>query len=388
MHDLSHWQHLQSPEGEALLVQCAALDLAHPGSIQALRKNHSPELVAVAVELTMAREAARAKFGDRAASLFADREGVQMASSPAAASHKALRFQKAADQNPVLDLCSGIGADARALVEAGVPVHAFDLSPVRAWMTNLNAGCPTSSADVTRASLPPGLVHIDPQRRKGTERHLPRLDDLEPGFDFVRALMADRLGGCVKLFPGISFAELPPGEVEILSERGRLRQALLWTGTLARDERRATNLSTGASIAGATGIAAEGPIAHYLYAVDPAVERAELIGRLADDLELTAPHPSSGLLTSDAMIRSSFLTPFELLADLPWAPKRVRKALRDLGAGIVEVKTRGGIIDPDRVQREMRGDGSVPITLFVLRLGDVTRALVTRRIDTSTLTSP
>lgn len=173
----------------------------------------------------------------------------------------------------------------------------------------------------------------------------------------------------------------------MLSERGRLRQALLWTGALARDQRRATNLTTRDSISGAPGIAPDGPFARYLYAVDPAVERAQLIGPLADRLGLSAPHPSSGLLVGDDPISSGLLTPFELIADLPWAPKRVRRALRDLGAGIVEVKTRGGIIDPDRVQRQMRGTGSVAMTLFVLRLGDTTRALIARRIDTSTLTS-
>lgn len=194
MHESAHWQRLTGHHGELLLDRCRGLDLSHPGSIEALRRDHSPELVSIAIELTLARAAARAKFDERADTLWADREGVQMASSPAAAAHKAIRFRDAANTHPVLDLCSGIGADAIALVEAGLAVRAFDLSPVRAWMTTQNAGCPAQAADVTEIDLPPGLAHIDPQRRSGTQRRLPRLEDLEPGFDFVRTLIDDRPG--------------------------------------------------------------------------------------------------------------------------------------------------------------------------------------------------
>lgn len=373
------WNRLTEPDGERLLARCRSLDLSHPGSIEALRRDYSPELVSVAVELTLARLAARTKFGDRADTLWADREGVQMASSPAAAAHKAGRFRALAV--PVLDLCSGIGADAMALTDAGLPVRAYDLSPVRAWMTHRNAGCHAEAADVTVADLPPGAVHIDPQRRTGADRRTPRLSDLEPGFGFVRALITDRPAACVKLFPGVAFADLPPGEVELVSERGRLRQALLWTGALARHERTATNLSAGATISGPPGVAPFGDIGLFIHAVDPAVERAELMGALAARHGLSAPHPSSGLLTGDAPVGSGLLTPFERLADLPWSPRKVRRVLRDLGAGIVEIKTRGGIVDPDRLQREMRGPGGAELTLFVLRLGDEVRAIIARRVQ-------
>jgi hypothetical protein len=254
-------------------------------------------------------------------------------------------------------------------------------------MTRRNAHCPAEAADVTTLNLPPGAVHIDPQRRSGSDRRTPRLADLEPSFDAVRALIAGR-SACVKLFPGVAFAELPPGEAELLSERGRLRQALLWTGDLARHERSATNLTTGETVHGPPGPAPWGELASVVHAVDPAVERAVLIGVLADRHGLTAPHPASGLLTGEAPAASGLLTPFERLADMPWSPRQVRRTLRDLGAGIVEVKTRGGIIDPDRVQRQMRGPGDAVLTLFVLRLGESVRAIIARRIDRNTLSSP
>ena len=388
MTDLEAWQSLLTTQSQHLLDQCQALDLTAPSSVQRLRRDNPPEVVVAAIELTLARKAAKPKFGAQANTLLADRQGVQMASTPEAAAHKAARFAKLASNHTVLDLCSGIGADAMALGHASIPVTACDLDPVRAWMTTQNAGCPSIAADVTQTDLPPGLIHIDPQRRQSTERRIPRLEDLEPSFDWIQQLIETRDGTCLKLFPGVPFDALPPGEIEILSQRGRLSQALLWTGILARHERSATSLSTGETIVGPPAPAPFGPIAEFIHTIDPAVERAGLIGPLADRFSLSAPHPAAGLLTGNRPVQSGLLTPFQLITDLPWAPKKVRRALRDLDAGIVEVKTRGRIIDPDQIQREMRGSGTTPLTLFVLRLGDHIRALISRRIDRTTLTLP
>ncbi len=388
MTDLSSWQALLEPQGEHLLELCRSLDLAAASSIQRLRQGNPPEVVAAAIELTLARSAGHTKFGDRAKTLLADRQGVQMASTPEAAAHKAARFAQLAPNQPVLDLCSGIGADAMALAAASIPVTAFDLCPVRAWMTHHNAGCPAEAADVTETGLPPGLVHIDPQRRQSSQRRIPKIEDLQPDFDWIGQLIESREGTCIKLFPGIGFETLPPGEIEILSQRGRLTQALLWTGILAAHERSATALTTGETIAGPPGPAPFGPIDGFIHTIDPAVERAGLIGLVAERFSLTAPHPAAGLLTGPEPVNSGLLTAFELVADLPWAPKKVRRALRELDGGIVEVKTRGRIIDPDRIQRDMRGTGTAHLTLFVLRFGEHIRALITRRVDKTTLTLP
>jgi THUMP domain-containing protein len=388
MNDLDSWKTLLMPQGSRLLEQCQSLDLTAASSIQRLRRDNPPDVVSAAIELTLARINAKTKFGDQATTLIADRQGVQMASTPEAAAHKAARFAQKAPNQPVLDLCSGIGADAMALRDASILVTAYDLDPVRAWMTTQNAGCPTIAVDVTQTDLPPGFIHIDPQRRHHSERRIPKLDDLQPSFDWIQSLIDQRPGVCVKLFPGVPFDALPPGEIELFSQRGRLTQALLWTGLLATNERAATSLTAGETIAGSPGPAPMGPVSEFIHAIDPAVERADLIGLLAQQFALTTPHPASGLLTGTSPIQSSLLTSFKLIAELPWAPKKVRRALRELDGGIIEVKTRGQIIDPDRIQRDMRGSGPEHLTLFVLRFGDRIRALIAKRIDKSTLTVP
>lgn len=369
---LPAWQSLDSPDGQRLLERCRTLDLRHPASLEALRREHGAQPVLAAVELTLARQAAIETFGDRAGLLWADQAGVEMASSRLAAAHKARRFAALNPACPVYDLCCGIGADAMALTATGLDVLGVDLSEVRAWMCARNAGCSTRSQDVlTLLSEQVGAFHIDPQRRSGGDRRTPRLDDLQPGIDFLTTLARSAEAGCIKLFPGVPFDVLPSGEVEILSERSRLRQTLLWTGALAsrRHARSATVLDAGATIAGQPGPAPVGPVRAFVHVVDPAVERAELIGELAELTRTTTPHPASGLLTGDEPNDSPFLRPFRVLEEMPWSLSKVRTRLRELGAGIVTIKTRGGAVDPDKLQTQLRGQGSRPLVVFVQRFG-------------------
>ncbi|HPO93294.1 MAG TPA: hypothetical protein PL072_07465, partial [Phycisphaerales bacterium] len=87
-----------------------------------------------------------------------------------------------------------------------------------------------------------------------------------------------------------------------------------------------------------------------------------------------------GLLVGEAGAQSPWLTGFEVLLAAAWNPRRIKGALRRLDAGVVEVKTRGGAVDPDRLQVELRGAGSQLITLFVLRVGRKPVAVLTRRV--------
>jgi hypothetical protein len=205
-------------------------------------------MVSVAVELGDARRRGFAKFGARVNSIVADVQGMEMATASAAGAHKARRFAEAG--HPVTDLCCGIGGDAMALVDAGVSVVGVDSSEVRAWMCAQNAGCGTVVADAGEVDVG-GAYHLDPARRSADGTRRWRLEDLEPGPALIERL-AGR-DGAVKLGPGVDLDLLPPGEVEMISERGTLTQAVLWTGSLARAARRATVLPAGMSIGGGGG---------------------------------------------------------------------------------------------------------------------------------------
>lgn len=357
-----------------------------PGAMARLRDRWTPEQIGVCAELTGARSKAEAKFPANARRLAADRSGVEMASSAAAAAHKAERFVRLIGHDArVLDACCGIGGDAMGLAAAGLRVTAVDTDERRAWMAGHNAGCEAACADALSAT--PGdfdAVHADPARRderaggrrtRDTDRFEPALSDLFGVFAGVPA--------AIKLHPGVDPSDLPEGEVEIVSESGRLTQGVLWTGALARTPRRATLLRAGAepvSIAGA----AERPDDTtepdaWIHTFDPAVERADLVGALARETGLSPVHPGVGLLTGPERVGSAWLRPFRVVESMPWNYKQVRRRLRELDAGEVTVKTRDALVEPDRLARDLRGRGQEPYTLFALRFGDRATAIITQR---------
>lgn len=401
------WQELVSPAQAELVASAAGIDPRDAASVERLRKGRSADLVRAALLLSEARRKAAAKWpAETAAGLIADPTGVEMASSGAAAEYKARRFAGAFGPGAaVVDLCCGVGGDAMALVRAGLRVAAVDREPARAWMAGVNAGCASVAADAADHDLPPGPFHIDPARRDETGgsggaggNRLWQIDDHSPGPAAWRSVIERRRGGAIKLGPGLDIAAacrvLPPGmahEVEIISERGRLTQAVVWIGELARacaGSRVATLLGEG----GPSSLRAEhvapdaptdppsGPLRRYLIEADASIERAGLLALACrKDGRMTGVHPGLGLLTSDAPAIGPMFTAFEVLDHMPWIEKNVRAWLRSHGGGIVEVKTRGRAVDPDALQKRLRADGETAHTLFVFRMGRSVEAVITRR---------
>ena len=368
---LDQWRRLLALPG--LMEDASGVDPGSVADVAALRRLHDATLVGLALDLAAARRKAATKWPGRP--IVADPAGVEMATGATVGAHKARRLAAAGDR--IVDLCCGIGGDAMALADAELEVEGVDASDVRAWMCGLNAGCRTRVADVRDIHVE-GLYHLDPSRRTASGRRIRRYEDLEPGPETISRIAAAH-DGAVKLGPGVDLDALPPGEVEMIAESGTLVQAVLWTGSLASSPRRATVLPIGASIAGAP---ASIPIVEggaHLLAIDSSVERAGLVGNLADSLGVAALHPRLGLLAGDAPIASPFGEPFRLVERMAWRPRRVREWLRAHDAGIVEVKTRGKAVEPDRTQAELRGDGSTPYTVFVLRFDRRLEAIIAQR---------
>lgn len=342
-------------------------------------------------ELSTAREKSVHKWSrERAATIIGDRHGVEMASSHAAATHKAARFaQLLGPSAEVVDLCCGIGGDAMALVQAGLRVTAVDRDPVRAWMAECNARCPTLACDVLDPRVPDGPFHLDPARRDELGKRSFDLDALQPAPDIIRRICAARsaFGGAIKLGPGIDHDDglsLSPGELEFISERGSLTQCVLWTGRFALHERsatlldaRGTHMLTGEADAGPPPVA---PIARFIFEIDPSIERARLLHQICSELRCPMLHPKLGLLTADEPREHPMCEPFEVLADMAWNLKRCRAELARCNAGIVEVKTRGKVVDTDLVQKQLRGDGDTTLAAFILRFDRALRCIIARRV--------
>lgn len=394
---IEDWQRVTA--NNALLARAADAEAGGVGGVARLRKDYDELSVAIAIEMVKARRKAALKFSDRAATMVADVPGIEQASGWAVAQYKARRFREAFGEGAeVADLCCGVGGDTIALCDAGLAATAIDRDPVRAWMAGQNSGgrARVLCADVADwpTSKNPGTgrcaVHLDPARRnEDTGRRVWKLDDLQPAPEQITRIVRLAEGAAVKLGPGVDLEALPaltgesPASVECIAEGNRLVQAVLWTGKLRRAGRSATLITKRDThtLDGEPGEADVGPIARYLYAVHPAAERASLIHLLTEAHDAPLIHPKLGLLSRQTPTDSPWLTGFELLAELPWRPRKIKHWLSEHGAGIVEVKTRGKAVDPDEVARQLRGGGDRPYTVFVLRFDVQVVALVCRRIE-------
>ncbi len=394
---MEDWQRVAS-DG-TLLDRAAEAEAGGINEIARLRGAYDETTAAVAIELVKARGRAATKFGGRASGMVADVQGVEQASGSTVACYKAQRMRDALGEGAaVADLCCGIGGDTLALCDVGLAVTAVDREPVRAWMARQNSGQRAEAVCMDVADWGHGwpagahsAIHIDPTRRdEGTGRRAWRLDALRPRPDVLTRLItpAGELGAAVKLSPGVDLSALDelaggaPHGVEFIAEDSRLVQAVLWTGRLRQAERGATLIAHGQThtLTGPPSTAPTGSIQRYLYAVHPAVERAGLVHLLAGEHDAPLIHPKLGLLSRDTPTESPWLTGFELLAELPWRPKKVRRWLNEHNAGIVEVKTRGKAVDPDTTAKQLRGKGDTPYTVFILRFDVRVVALVCRRL--------
>ncbi|MCZ6834544.1 MAG: hypothetical protein O7G85_02105 [Planctomycetota bacterium] len=385
------WGLLLQPQTAPLLDALQRDPEITSSNLMRLRKDWDASLINVAIELLRARVKARAKFTntDR---LVADVVGMEQASSELVALHKAQRFASI-QPDRIVDLCCGIGGDAMSL-QPVAPVLAIDADPLRAWMAGENAQCDTESRDVQTFSLNDAVFHLDPSRRDESStnprRHW-RFEEYQPGPEYIAQLLRDNHDGAIKLGPGVDLEALEkltsiPMEIEIINERGTLTQAVLWSGKLAFNpgRRTATMLSEDSQVVQFTGTPQNpefGELKNWIHAIDPALERAGLMGTLAQELGMASLHPQLGLLTSERNLESPWLTSFRVEKEMPWRLKNVKAWLQSEQAGIVEVKTRGGAVNPDKVQAQLRGGGTQAFTVFVLRFGAKVRALCCRRAN-------
>ena len=411
---LDTWQWLLTPAGEALIEKAGAVKETEVANISRLRKHHSAEQVQAAMSCAAARNKAHRKFPRQYKTLIADAQGLEQATSSCVGQYKASRFSDLAttplegrDSNKPLriaDLCSGIGGDAIAFSQAGMNVTGIDCDESRAWMTDHNANCKTQTMDIdnwldTFNSHDFDAYHIDPQRRN-TSGRIWQLQNCLPGPETLSRVIKHIPSGAIKLGPGVdrddAAEQLPQGDLEFISENGQLVQAIWWTGVFASGTRRATCLYNSKQNEQPSHIRDSKPATltlqghpkyppvdepqQYVFTYDSSVERAELTATLCEQLEVKSLHPKSGLLTSNQLINSPWLTAFELIEQMPWREPRIKKWLQQHDAGIVEIKTRGKVVNPDHIQKQLRGTGPKPFTLFIQRFDQKVVALITRRI--------
>jgi SAM-dependent methyltransferase len=371
---------LLSEEGRALLAELPD-DPLDPGQElrlgTRLRERHPAELVAAALAQRELRARAAAKFS-RAGRMWFTRDGLEQASAEPLARHRAGRY---AGYGRVADLCCGIGGDLCALAP-GRDALAVDLDPVHLRMARENAAVHGAEVAAARADVrdlrPPRslAVFLDPARRAGGRR-LPA-GESRPPLAWCLELATRVAAVGVKAAPGLPLGLVPPGwELELLADRRALKEAVLWSPSLATTGRRATVFPGPHTLTARPGPPVPSrPPGAWLLDPSPAVTRAGLVEQLARDLDAWKLDPRIAFLSADRPMATPFGRLLRVDAALPWNARRLRQVLRERGVGTVEIRKRGSAVDvADLTARlRLRGDGRA--TVVLTRVADHPVALV------------
>jgi hypothetical protein len=397
---------LLTTEGQALLAELTGMAIAPVDELavaQRLRSRYPADLVSAALGMSELRCRARTKFG-RADRMYLTRDGLEQSSGESLARHRARRY---AGSGRIADLCTGIGGDLIGL--AGAPgvdeVLAVDRVPLHLRMAALNAvahgvgaAVRTECVDVRDADLA-GVraVFVDPARRASGRRL--RTGDSEPPLSWC-AQLAERVAGVgVKAAPGLDRGTVPHGwEVEFVAVGRELKEAVLWSPSLASASTRATILppgppvpsgSGGASVPGGKPVpggheflAVPGdpvdcrPPGEYLLDPNPAITRAGLVEDLARTLDAWKIDPMIAFLSSDRRLSSPFGRSLKVLDSGPWRERELAARLKALGIGSVDIRRRGLAGDVDALRRKLKLPPGRPATLVMTRVADQPWALI------------
>lgn len=383
---------LLAGEGRALLDEVRDTDPARELAVATrLRRTHPAELVSAALGQAGLRQRAAVKFGADAARMFFTPDGVEQATRTSVAEYRAGRMRELGIGS-VADLCCGIGGDAIALARAGIRVLAVDRDPLTCAVARANAvalGLDTlievRQAEVTEVGTDGyDAVFVDPARRGGRGRIFDPEAYSPPLSWAVGAARAAGLGA-LKIAPGVPHEAVPEGvETEWISDRGELKEAVLWFGTGAPDSRRSTLLpgpeSLWSPLDGMPPDPAVRSVGRYLYEPDPAVIRARLVATVAERVSGGLLDATIAYVTSDVLCPTPFATAYEVTDHLPFSVKRLKALLRERGVGTLTVKKRGSAVEPEELRRKVKPVGPHSATVFLTRVAGAPTMLIGRPV--------
>jgi hypothetical protein len=422
---LDDWRWLVGAAATPWLAR-AREELAHAAGPSAalltkLRKDLSAERARLVVEQFELRRRAREKFA-LAEQMFFTRKGLEQATDEQVAAVKAARVP--GDQ-PVRDLCCGIGGDLLGLARQS-PAFGYDQDEVAVLLARANAvvwgyseaQCSAVVGDAIQYPvLGGGPWHIDPDRRpKG--RRTTTADWFEPPLAALERKLGENTNAAVKLAPATEVPEhwQVSAERQWLGSRGECRQQVAWFGSLARHPGRHSATIVDArsgprTIVGSPNemVPTADRLGRYLLEPHAAVLAARLTGTLCREHELATVSPGCAYLTttpggweslpspigpdgkpptgtdsrplSDRLPDEPALAAFEVLDVLPLDQKQLRAYCRERNIGRLEVKKRGVDVDPERLRNSIIGSGDEAATLIVTPLQGDVRAIVARRIS-------
>jgi len=217
---------------------------------------------------------------------------------------------------------------------------------------------------------PDVALFFDPARRVDGRR-IYKVNDYVPPLRIIEAWLPCFPAIGVKISPGVNLEELQSydAEVEFISLRGELKEAVLWFGPLKTAHRRATILPGDHTLISEhePEVLISEPRA-YIYEPDPAVLRAGLVRTLGNQLAAVQLDPDIAYLTSDQVFDTPFARAWAVEDWFPFGLKRLRKYLRKRNVGQVVVKKRGSPLQPETLIRDLRLSGDQERVLILTHL--------------------
>ncbi|NUO41914.1 MAG: class I SAM-dependent methyltransferase, partial [Streptomyces sp.] len=356
---------LLTPAGRALLDEVRGTAPADELAVATrLRRDHPADLVSAALGQARLRQRAVAKFGDEdAARMFFTPNGVEQSTRASVATYRARRL-KELGVTSVADLCCGIGGDAIALARAGIRVLAVDRDPFTAAVARANAEAlgladliEVREADVTDIDTAPyDAVFVDPARRSSKRGRIFDPEAYSPPLSWAVSAALKAPLGVLKIAPGIPHEAIPAeAEAEWISDRGDVKEAVLWFGQgRTPGARRAVLLPSEAGLWASPATLLPNPevrpVGRYLYEPDGAVIRAHLVAEVAEDLEGGLIDETIAYITADELHATPYATAYEITDQLPFNVKKLKALLRERGVGILTVKKRGSAVEPEELR--------------------------------------
>ena len=384
---LPYYQWLASDDGQQQLERATELRSSGIADLkigEQLRATLDVERAALVLTQLDLRERARAKFSNPEKMLFT-RPGLEQATSEAIATYRAERLTGSVR---IVELCCGIGGDLIALAGLGVPLVAVDLDPVHLFLAEHNARMVHPNVDITPLLQDvretriesTDTVFIDPARRLESGKRIGYQS--EPPVDWSIALAERAAGVAIKTAPGIPHELVPTGwELEHISLGSDLKEAVMWSPSLAENPYRATVIDGESrhmliDQPGEPVAIRDAQPGDWLHDINPAVTNAGLVESLARQINADRIDAEIGFLVSDKEIDSPFTTSWRVLDVLPWHEKRIKQALKLLDAGPIDIRRRGLPGDVPSITKRLRDKGNRHILIAMTRMNDVPTAIL------------
>jgi hypothetical protein len=389
---------LCSPRAAAVLEELRARELDDAATLallMELRQSFTPAQAGALLTTARLRRRAGAKF-PAAERLFFTAEALEQATSAVIAAHHAAWIDAHAPPGPILDLGCGIGGDTLALARCR-PVIAYDSDPLRLRLAQANAAACGLTGQVdfrcadwtelwAQGRLPVAAAAFADPARRVHGRRVFGLNEMQPPLSALLALQHTVPALGVKVMPGVEDREIPAGcGVELIGHAGACKEAVLWFGPLATQERWASIYQHEAwSVWPVSGKAAPvGPLepGDFLHEPHPALIRAGALAELCDALQAHLFDPQIAYLVTAAAVSHPLTQRFVIDAVERYSLKALNRWLQRAAIGQVELKKRGFPVEPESLRSRLKlTPGGAEAVIFFTRRGAERLMIIGRRM--------